>query len=237
MADEFFRPYFGSGVWVQARAVPGLCVRVMLTNSNSTSASESSQLDRSLSRTAHRRGGCRRRRSSAHVARTATGSSTRRSPRGSAISSDVQPRAALQRRRRRIREHHARGWPTGVNVFETGALAPGVTVQTCELPDPLGRRRHEHTGASSCRRRFTTAGWTASRRTAPCRSAASTTPASTCRARSTRCRRSSSSTPRRRRSSATSGAGFSNSSEYLAGMNFYPVRQPQLPPECPADAT
>ena len=49
MADEFFRPFFGSGVYAQGEAVPGLWYNVMLGNNNSILGVTSSQLDRTFS--------------------------------------------------------------------------------------------------------------------------------------------------------------------------------------------
>ncbi len=48
MADEFFRPFFGSGVWAQGEAVPGLWYNVMLSNTNSILGVTSSELDRNI---------------------------------------------------------------------------------------------------------------------------------------------------------------------------------------------
>jgi hypothetical protein len=49
MADEFFRPYFGSGIWAQGEPVAGLWYNVMLSNNNSILGVKSSQLDRKFS--------------------------------------------------------------------------------------------------------------------------------------------------------------------------------------------
>jgi len=46
MADEFFRPFFNAGVWAQGEAVPGLWYNVMLGDTNSILGVTSSQLDR-----------------------------------------------------------------------------------------------------------------------------------------------------------------------------------------------
>jgi hypothetical protein len=46
MADEFFRPYFGSGFWVQGEAVPGLWYNAMIGNSNSQLGVTAVELDR-----------------------------------------------------------------------------------------------------------------------------------------------------------------------------------------------
>ena len=52
MADEFFRPYFGSGVWVQGEPIGGLWYNVMLGNSNSALDIKATQLDRTFTRSA-----------------------------------------------------------------------------------------------------------------------------------------------------------------------------------------
>jgi len=49
MADEFFRPFFGSGIWAQGELTPGIWYNVVLTNNNSSLGVKSSQLDRTLS--------------------------------------------------------------------------------------------------------------------------------------------------------------------------------------------
>jgi hypothetical protein len=46
MADEFFRPFFNSGVWAQGEPVPGLWYNVMAGDTNSILGVKSSQLDR-----------------------------------------------------------------------------------------------------------------------------------------------------------------------------------------------
>jgi hypothetical protein len=49
MADEFFRPYFGSGVWAQGEVTPGLWYNAMVGGTNSILGVKSSQLDRQFS--------------------------------------------------------------------------------------------------------------------------------------------------------------------------------------------
>ncbi|HZR26662.1 MAG TPA: DUF3011 domain-containing protein, partial [Vicinamibacterales bacterium] len=46
MADEFFRPFFGSGVWAQGEPVSGVWYNVMLSDTSSILGVKSSQLDR-----------------------------------------------------------------------------------------------------------------------------------------------------------------------------------------------
>ena len=48
MADEFFRPFFASGVWAQGEPVSGLWYNVMAGNSNSALGIKATQLDRRL---------------------------------------------------------------------------------------------------------------------------------------------------------------------------------------------
>jgi hypothetical protein len=49
MADEFFRPYFGSGMWAQGEVTPGLWYNAMVGGTNSILDVKSSQLDRKFS--------------------------------------------------------------------------------------------------------------------------------------------------------------------------------------------
>jgi hypothetical protein len=46
LADEFFRPYFGSGVWAQGELTPGLWYNAQVTNSNSQLGVTAVELDR-----------------------------------------------------------------------------------------------------------------------------------------------------------------------------------------------
>jgi hypothetical protein len=48
MADEFFRPYFGSGIWVQGEATPGFWYNAQVSNSNSQLGVTAVELDRSF---------------------------------------------------------------------------------------------------------------------------------------------------------------------------------------------
>ena len=94
MADEFFRPYFGSGVWAsgRTRARASGTTRCSATTTASSASSRASWT--ASSPPAPRCGGCRRRRSSARAAPTATGRCTRRWPRGSASPRRTAPRSA-----------------------------------------------------------------------------------------------------------------------------------------------
>ena len=127
MADEFFRPFFNSGVWAQGEPVPGLWYNVMLGNTNSILGVKSSQLDRTFTyggamwwmpttKEFGPRGAYGDYEMHDKVA-TRFGFSTTWSPEerftdsATGASSNTTLRLA-----------------DSVNVFETGALAPGVTV-------------------------------------------------------------------------------------------------------------
>jgi DUF3011 family protein len=49
MADEFFRPYFTAGIWAQGEALPGLWYSVQVGNNSSALGIRASQLDRDQS--------------------------------------------------------------------------------------------------------------------------------------------------------------------------------------------
>jgi hypothetical protein len=49
MADEFFRPFFGSGVWAQGEPIAGLWYSAMVANNSSALSVTASQLDRKFS--------------------------------------------------------------------------------------------------------------------------------------------------------------------------------------------
>jgi hypothetical protein len=49
MADEFFRPFFGSGAWAQGELTPGLWYNLVMANNSSSLGVKSSQLDRTFS--------------------------------------------------------------------------------------------------------------------------------------------------------------------------------------------
>jgi hypothetical protein len=127
MADEFFRPYFAFGTWTQGELVPGLWYNAFLGNNSSSLGIKAVQLDRSF----------------------ATGASmwwmptTREfGPRGAYGDWEWHEKVATrfglsstQSREERFTdaETGATGNTTikladSLNVFDTGALAPGVTV-------------------------------------------------------------------------------------------------------------
>ena len=127
MADEFFRPFFGSGIWAQGELVPGFWYNAMLSTSSSALGVKTTQLDRSYSTGASvwwmpttgefgPRGAYGDWEQHEKVA-TRFGISTVRSPEQrftdslTGVSGNTTIRLA-----------------DSVNVFEAGALAPGVTV-------------------------------------------------------------------------------------------------------------
>jgi len=130
MADEFFRPYFSNGVWAQGQLTPGLWYNAMAANNSSALGITAGELDRRLT----------------------TGASAwwmpttkEFGPRGAYGDWEHHDKLATRfgvsttnSREQRFTE------PTGVpgnttlkladglNVFDTGALAPGVTVQNVD---------------------------------------------------------------------------------------------------------
>jgi len=130
MADEFFRPFFGSGVWAQGEVVPGLWYNAVLTNNNSSLGVKSSQLDRTFT----------------------TGASMWWMP----TTKEFGPRGAYGDWERHEKLATRFGFSTtrspeqrfsnsgggsdnttirladSLNVFDTGALAKGVTVQNVD---------------------------------------------------------------------------------------------------------
>jgi hypothetical protein len=127
MADEFFRPFFGSGIWAQGEIAPGLWYNGVMTNNNSSLGTKATQLDRSYTTGASMwwmpttkefgpRGAYGDWEQHEKVA-TRFGFSTTRSPEErftdavAGNSTNTTLRLA-----------------DSVNVFETGALARGVTI-------------------------------------------------------------------------------------------------------------
>jgi hypothetical protein len=127
MADEFFRPFFTAGVWAQGELVPGLWYNAMLGDNSSILGVKATQLDRSFT----------------------TGASmwwmptTKEfGPRGAYGDWEMHEKVATRfgfsttwspEERFTDATTGASGNTTirladSVNVFETGALAPGVTV-------------------------------------------------------------------------------------------------------------
>ena len=130
MADEFFRPFFGSGVWAQGELVPGLWYNAVMTNNNSSLGTKSSQLDRTFTTGASMwwmpttkefgpRGAYGDWERHEKVA-TRFGFSTTRSPEQRFTTSTGGSDNTTLR------------LADSVNVFDTGALASGVTVQNVD---------------------------------------------------------------------------------------------------------
>ena len=128
MADEFFRPYFAVGLWANGEIAPGLWYAVQIANSNSALGITASELDRKLQTlsasmwwmpTTHEfgpRGGYGDWEYHENLA-TRFGFSTAQSPEQSFRSSST---GAPENTTLRLAD--------SLNVFDTGSLAPGVTV-------------------------------------------------------------------------------------------------------------
>jgi hypothetical protein len=130
MADEFFRPFFGSGIWANGEILPGLWYDAMVSNNNSALGVTASELDRKFTTgaslwwmpTTHEFG-----------------------PRGAygdwewheelatrfGVSSVVSPEQSF-RNSGNNPENTTLRLADSVNLFETGALAPGVTVDEAD---------------------------------------------------------------------------------------------------------
>jgi hypothetical protein len=130
MADEFFRPYFGSGVYATGEALPGLWYTAAVSNNNSSLGTKASQLDRKFSYgattwwmpTTHEfgpRGGYGDWEWHEDLA-TRIGLSYFESPEQSFRNSGGSPDNTTLR------------FADSVNVFETGALASGVTIENVD---------------------------------------------------------------------------------------------------------
>lgn len=124
MADEFFRPYFGSGVYANGELFKGFWYNALVSNSNSILGVRASDLDRELTYSGSLwytptgefgpRGAYGDYEMHQNVA-TRFGSSYCYSPEQSFAGTSTSTNTTLK-------------LADGVNVFETGALAPGVTV-------------------------------------------------------------------------------------------------------------
>jgi hypothetical protein len=130
MADEFFRPFFGSGVWAQGQPVPGLWYNAMLSDTNSILGVKSSQLDRKWTKGASMwwmpttkefgpKGAYGDWEMHEKLA-TRFGVSTTWSPEQDFADAAGNPNNTTLR------------LADGVSVFDKGALAPGVRVQTAD---------------------------------------------------------------------------------------------------------
>ena len=131
MADEFFRPYFGSGVWAQGQLTAGLWYNVMLGNSNSALDIKATQLDREFT-------------PSASMWWMPT--TKEFGPKGAYGDWDYHEKVATRigfstsnsSEQRYTNDAGGPGNTTlrfvdSLNVFETGALAPGVTVDRADF--------------------------------------------------------------------------------------------------------
>jgi hypothetical protein len=131
MADEFFRPYFGNGVWAQGELMPGFWYNAMVANNMSALGIKATQLDRKFSEgasvwwmpTTHEFG-----------------------PKGAFGDYEMHEKVATRFGISTVyspeeRFTDANTGATGntlikladsLNVFDTGSLAPGVTVQNVD---------------------------------------------------------------------------------------------------------
>ena len=130
MADEFFRPFFGSSIYATGEALPGLWYNGTVATSSSSLGVKASQLDRKYTTgatlwwmpTTHEfgpRGAYGDWEWHEDVA-TRFGISTVFSPEQSFRNSSGSPENTTLR------------LADSVNLFETGALAPGVTVENAD---------------------------------------------------------------------------------------------------------
>ena len=132
MADEFFRPYFGSGIWMQGEPTPGFWYNAQVTNSNSQLGVTAVELDRRY---------------------TVSGSvwwmpTTKEfGPRGGygdyewhdklatrfGVSSTFSPEQRYTDSVTGATTNTTLKLADSVNVFDNGALAPGVTVEDVDF--------------------------------------------------------------------------------------------------------
>ena len=130
MADEFFRPFFGSGIYATGEALPGLWYSATVSNNNSSLGVKASQLDRKYTYggtvwwmpTTHEFGprGAYGDWEWHEELATRFGMSYTDSPEQSFRNSDNDPDNTTLR------------LADSVNLFETGALAPGVTIENAD---------------------------------------------------------------------------------------------------------
>jgi hypothetical protein len=130
MADEFFRPYFGSGVYATGEVLPGLWYTAAVSNNNSSLGTKASQLDRKFS----------------YGATTWWMPTTHEfGPRGAygdwEWHEDLATRVGLSyfespeqsfRNSGGSADNTTLRFADSVNVFETGALATGVTIENVD---------------------------------------------------------------------------------------------------------
>jgi hypothetical protein len=132
MADEFFRPFFASGVWAQGEPIRGLWYNAQAGNSNSALGIKAVELDRRLT-------------TSASMWWMPT--TKEFGPKGGYGDWEFHEQVATRfgfstTQSREQRYTNAENGATGnttlkladsSNVFDTGALAPGVTVQEVDF--------------------------------------------------------------------------------------------------------
>jgi hypothetical protein len=128
MADEFFRPFFGSGIYANGEVVNGLWYNAQIGNSNSILGVKASDLDRKQT-------------VSGSLWYTPTGEFGPRGAYGDwEMHDELSMRVGSSACYSPEQSYTGSGTPTnttlkladGVNVFETGAIAPGVTVQNVD---------------------------------------------------------------------------------------------------------
>lgn len=131
MADEFFRPYFGSGIYAVGEALPGLYYNATLSNNSSALGVKASQLDRKFT-------------SGASLWWMPT--TLEFGPRGAygdwemhdklatrfGVSYTDSPEQSFRSSQTGNPDNTTLRLADSVNVFETGALAPGVTVENAD---------------------------------------------------------------------------------------------------------
>jgi len=130
MADEFFRPFFGSGIYATGEALPGLWYSATVSNNNSSLGVKASQLDRKYTYggtvwwmpTTHEFGprGAYGDWEWHEELATRFGLSYTDSPEQSFRNASDSPDNTTLR------------LADSVNLFETGALAPGVTIENAD---------------------------------------------------------------------------------------------------------
>jgi hypothetical protein len=131
MADEFFRPYFSYGVWAQGEVVPGLWYNAMIANNLSALGIKATQLDRDFGAgasvwwmpTTHEfgpKGAYGDWEMHENVA-TRFGVSATMSPENRQTVSPTDPNNNTTIR-----------LADSLNTFDTGSLAPGVTLQNVD---------------------------------------------------------------------------------------------------------
>jgi hypothetical protein len=130
MADEFFRPFFGSGIYATGEALPGLWYTATVSNNSSALGVKANQLDRKYTYggtvwwmpTTHEFGprGAYGDWEWHEELATRFGMSYTDSPEQSFRNSGNSPENTTLR------------LADSVNLFETGALAPGVTIENAD---------------------------------------------------------------------------------------------------------